>query len=232
MGGSVLWRTHLHPRANGDPRAGSGRRLTGGGHRQFRAGRPPSAPPRRRAERGLRRASCPAHRAFEALGSERSRGCRRANHGPLRCTAHGTEPCAQENSRHNGLTTNARESVETDGSPGADGRSKLAGHRSFRAITGYPRNLPVDSSGPWVTLSVSICQRDEMLTNVDTQAKLRRNPQVGHAARLRRSAGFGYATALTLWTYGDARHRLPRGRHRRVAPTRCRRMRRRSRSWS
>jgi hypothetical protein len=84
----------------------------------------------------------------EALGSERSRGCRRADHDPLRCTAHGTEPCAQENPRDNGLTTNARESGETDGSPGADGRSKLAGHKSFQAITGYPRNLPVDSSGP------------------------------------------------------------------------------------
>jgi hypothetical protein len=101
-----------------------------------------------RPKRGLRRASCPAHRAFEALGSERSRGCRRADHDPLRCTAHGTEPCAQENPRDNGLTTNARESGETDGSPGADGRSKLAGHKSFQAITGYPRNLPVDSSGP------------------------------------------------------------------------------------
>jgi hypothetical protein len=92
--------------------------------RQLWAVRPSVVLPRRRPQRGLRRVSCPAHRASEALGSDRSRGCRRADHDPLRCTAHGPKPCAPEPPRDNGLTTNARKPRETGGPPGFDGSAK------------------------------------------------------------------------------------------------------------
>jgi hypothetical protein len=152
--------------------------------RQLWAVRSASTLPQRHSqlrESGVHRV--PAHRAFEALGSERSRGvalntihcgpwirpdpkgrsgCQveigalgdgecllavQTLHG-WRRPAHGPEPCAQKHPRDNGLTTNAREPGETEGSPGADGRSKPAGQRWFTAIIGYPRNWPVDSSGP------------------------------------------------------------------------------------